>query len=430
MHMQHTDHSKSGTKMPASIVSASVPFRAVLISVLALWLTYFTLATLRWEIISGTQSFEMMQLRAIVVLGGVLVTLFLWLLLRLFDARPYWIKAVAAAILILPVSILLAQINNSVFAEMDQKMEAKQATKAKEGSGNLFPDAPAPSVPPAPPTHSIGPEDADNRQSTTTQRTVVVKIIDKAKNDSGPLGFLQYLTELTFSRYFMMLAWAAIYFSMLAIAQARIAERREQVFRSAAKAAELRSLRYQVNPHFLFNTLNSLSALVMTGKTDQAERMIQMISSFYRRSLTNEPTSDVALEQEFELQRHYLNIEGVRFPERLKTVFTLPPDLVDARVPGMILQPLVENSVKYAVSAISRPVIVKIEAREDFDRLLITVTDDGPGIPKGMEAGFGIGLANVRDRLEARFGGDVSLSSGPTEGGYKSEIRIPLTRNG
>lgn len=96
----------------------------------------------------------------------------------------------------------------------------------------------------------------------------------------------------------------------------------------------------------------------------------------------------------------------------------------------MILQPLVENSVKYAVSRVNRPVTIKISAREEFDRLVLTVADDGPGVPEESEHGFGIGLANVRDRLEARFGPDVMLESGPVPGGYRSEIRIPLTRNG
>ena len=172
----------------------------------------------------------------------------------------------------------------------------------------------------------------------------------------------------------------------------------------------------------------------MTGKTESAERMIQTISRFYRHSLADEPTSDVALRDEFDLQKLYLDIETVRFPERLKPVFELPDDLAEARVPGMILQPLVENSVKYAVSAINRPVNVTIEAREELDRLIITVTDDGPGAAGGGSSketdGLGIGLANVRDRLEARFGPDIALQSGPVDAGYQSEIRIPLTRNG
>jgi len=187
-------------------------------------------------------------------------------------------------------------------------------------------------------------------------------------------------------------------------------------------------LRYQVNPHFLFNTLNSLSALVMTGKTEAAETMIQTISRFYRHSLAAEPTADVALRDEFDLQRLYLEIEAVRFPTRLRAVFDLPQGLEDARLPGMILQPLVENSVKYAVSPVSRPVTITLAAREEFDRLVITVSDDGPGVPQGAQHGFGIGLANVRDRLEARFGPDIGFASGPVPGGYRSEIRIPLSR--
>jgi len=396
----------------APTMRASVPFRAVLISIVALWATYLVLATLRWAVLADHSHLEMAGLRAIVVIAGIGITLLFWLLLRLFDARPLWVKVAASLLLTLPVSLVMAQVNNSVFAEMSAKMEAENDSEVHDSSGNLIVEVP---------------EGADNQGSAEQAEQDTMK--ESAKH-LGPFAFLYNLTDLAFSRYFMMLAWAAIYFSMLATAQVRLAERREQMFKSAAKAAELRSLRYQVNPHFLFNTLNSLSALVMTGKTERAERMIQTISGFYRHSLTNEPTADVPLEQEFELQRNYLNIEEVRFPERLKTQFKLPPDLADARVPGMILQPLVENSVKYAVSPINRPVNVTIEAREEFDRLVLTVTDDGPGIPDGTKHGFGIGLANVRDRLEARFGPDIVLDAGPIDGGYKSEIRIPLTRNG
>ena len=240
--------------------------------------------------------------------------------------------------------------------------------------------------------------------------------------------FWRKLLDVALGRYFLLLAWASTYFALLAGVQARASQRREEQFRSAAKAAELRSLRYQVNPHFLFNTLNSLSALVMTGKTDSAERMIQTISRFYRHSLATEPTADVSLRDEFDLQKLYLDIEAVRFPTRLVTQFDLPADLEECRVPGMILQPLVENSVKYAVSPVSRPVTITVAAREEFDRLVITVGDDGPGVPQGTTHGFGIGLANVRDRLEARFGPDIAFVSAPVPGGYCTEIRIPLSR--
>src|SRR5690606_20284889 len=139
-----------------------------------------------------------------------------------------------------------------------------------------------------------------------------------------------------------------------------------------AKAAELRSLRYQVNPHFLFNTLNSLSALVLTGKTQAAERMIQTISTFYRRSLADDPTADVPLREEFALQKLYLDIEAVRLPDRLRSVFQLSPALENAKATGMNLQPLVENSVMHAVAPTSAEVTITLSAREEYGRLVVT----------------------------------------------------------
>jgi len=233
-----------------------------------------------------------------------------------------------------------------------------------------------------------------------------------------------------FGRYFMMLAWCALYLALLTGEKARAAERREGAYRRAAKAAELRSLRYQVNPHFLFNTLNSLSALVLTGKTQAAEKMIQNLSTFYRRSLADDPTSEVPLREEFALQKLYLDIEGIRFPRRLRTVYELPAELEDAKVPGMILQPLIENSVKHAVASSSGAITITLAAREEYGRLVLSVSDDGQGngAEEDSHAGHGIGLANVRERLEARFGADATIVSGPVPGGYSTQLRMPILR--
>ena len=231
-----------------------------------------------------------------------------------------------------------------------------------------------------------------------------------------------------------MLAWAALYLALASAKQARLAERREGEYRRAAKAAELRSLRYQINPHFLFNTLNSLSALVMTGRADAAERMIQTLSTFYRRSLAEEPTADHTLAEEVELQGLYLDIEKVRFPDRLITRFSIPDALKGCLVPGMILQPLVENSVKYAVAPHRRAVTIAISAREESGRLVVTVADDGPvngdgpGLGDSVSGGTGIGLANVRDRLQARFGGEATIASGVDKTGYSTQLRLPMVR--
>ena len=401
--------------------AATVSFRTVLFSMVVLWATYFVLTTFRSSLVLDLSlQFELGWRRLAITALGVGLTLVLWLMLRLFDARPLWIKIAAALALAFPIALAIGQVNQWIFREMELAQEQLYAKKyninlRRDESGNLLVDVPVRRVTPAG-------QPAGETSDVVDSQAVMIAPAETYSD------FWRKLLDVALGRYFLLLAWASTYFALLAGVQARSAQRREEQFRSAAKAAELRSLRYQVNPHFLFNTLNSLSALVMTGKGERAEKMIQTISRFYRHSLANEPTADVALRDEFDMQKLYLAIEAVRFPTRLVTVYDLPEDLEEARVPGMILQPLVENSVKYAVSPVSRPVTITLTAREEFDRLVITVGDDGPGVPQGTTHGFGIGLANVRDRLEARFGPDIGFSSAPVPGGYCTEIRIPLSR--
>lgn len=401
--------------------AATVSFRTVLFSMVVLWATYFALTTFRSSLVLDLSlQLELGWRRLVITAIGVGLTIVLWLLLRLFDARPLWIKISAAIVLAIPVALAIGQVNQWIFKDMELAQEQLYAKKyninlRRDESGNLLVDVPVRRVSPA------GQPQDDTSDVVDSQAVMIAP----AETFSD---FWRKLLDVALGRYFLLLAWASTYFALLAGVQARASQRREEQFRSAAKAAELRSLRYQVNPHFLFNTLNSLSALVMTGKADSAERMIQTISRFYRHSLATEPTADVSLRDEFDLQKLYLDIEAVRFPTRLVTKFDLPAELEECRVPGMILQPLVENSVKYAVSPVSRPVTITVAAREEFDRLVITVGDDGPGVPQGTTHGFGIGLANVRDRLEARFGPDIGFSSAPVPGGYCTEIRIPLSR--
>jgi two-component sensor histidine kinase len=381
--------------------------------------------TLRAYVVGFEFQDEMLWRRGVVTMVGVAMTMVLWFLLRLLDNRPFWLRVAAAIVLAFPLAIPIAQTNQMIFADISQMEEERYGQERgikvrRDEAGNLLVDVPIKRIRP----WDDGTESAEAIEDELISESI---IIAPAPTETERWALI---IELALGRYFLMLAWASLYFAMVAGFAARAAERRAGEFRQAAKAAELRSLRYQVNPHFLFNTLNSLSSLVMTNKTERAEQMIQTMSRFYRHSLADDPTSDVLLEDEIDLQKLYLDIETVRFPERLRTEFDMPEDLRDARVPGMILQPLVENSVKYAVSRVNRPVTIKISAREEFDRLVLTVADDGPGVPEESEHGFGIGLANVRDRLEARFGPDVMLESGPVPGGYRSEIRIPLTRNG
>ncbi len=399
--------------------NARPAFKAVLLSMLGLWVCYFVLTTVRSMFGLELQA-ELLWRRGIVTLAGVAITFLMWLVLRLFDRRGLPTQVAAALVLAMPAAVMIAQVNHLVFADVQEMVESKIAERygfstRRDESGNLIIEAPA-----------LAGADVDGPLGRDGGATASVVLPTAATAGDRWIRILEPAT----SRYFLLLAWSALYLALLAGARAQAAERREQRFKNAAKASELRSLRYQVNPHFLFNTLNSLSAMVMTGRTEKAEEMIQSISNFYRHSLADDPTGDARLEDEFALQRHYLSIESVRFPDRLLAQFELPADLADARVPGMILQPLVENSVKYAVAPVARPVTLRVSAREEYERLVIEVSDDGPGVPAGVPHGFGIGLANVRDRLEARFGREATIVAGPTPTGYRTEIRIPLVRHG
>ena len=391
-----------------------VPVKVVFASMVGVWLCYFLLITLRGAIVGLEFQDELLWRRALVCLIGVGVTALLWLCLRVVEQRSLGIKIAVALIASMPGAIMIAQANRWVFDSIEEKVEQQMGKDRgialrRDDAGNLLIDLPRTQMN----------EDVED----VLPQSVLIAPAPTAL-DQWKMTF-----DLAIGRYFLLLAWAALFLALLAGAQARAAERRGERFRSAAKAAELRSLRYQVNPHFLFNTFNSLSALVMTGKAERAEQMIQTISRFYRHSLADDSTGDVTLEDEIDLQEHYLEIESVRFPERLRVRVDFPSELAGYKVPGMILQPLVENSVKYGVSVSSKPVTISITAREEYGRLVLTVSDDGPG-SAGDKHGFGIGLANVRDRIEARFGNAATIVSGATLTGYETELRLPMVKHG
>ncbi|PLK27234.1 sensor histidine kinase [Novosphingobium sp. TH158] len=410
-----------------------VPARLVLASIAGLWLCYLVVATLRSYLVGLEFQGPLFWRRLAVTIASMAVTAGIWPLLRLLDARSLWAKAITVAIVAFPASLALAAINQWVFSDIENQVVAKIGEREgirirRDEAGNVLVDVPglkreadsapsdeAPIALPTPEPHvrTIAQQEADADAAVT---------IDPATAEETRW---RQLTDVALSRYFLIIAWAAIYLALLIAEQARVAERREGEYRRAAKQAELRSLRYQINPHFLFNTLNSLSSLVMTGKQEAAETMIQSLASFYRRGLSEDPTGDHPLSEEIELQRLYLEIEAVRFPERLKLSVDVSPELGLVPVPGMILQPLVENAVKYGVARSTRPVTIAIAARSEFGQLVISVADDGPA-PASEEHGMGIGLANVRDRLNARFGDAAGFVSGPVPGGYRTELRLPL----
>jgi two-component system, LytTR family, sensor kinase len=232
---------------------------------------------------------------------------------------------------------------------------------------------------------------------------------------------------------FFFMAWSAFYLAIQAQAQALNAQRRAAEAESAAQSAQLRALRYQVNPHFLFNTLNSLSSLVMTGRNDRAESMLLALSTFFRSSLSLDPAADITLAQEIDLQRLYLEIEKSRFPDRLKVEIDVPDKLQSAKLPALILQPIVENAIKYGVSKTRHKVLIQILAKETAPgRMTITVVNQlangrSNALPIATHEGTGVGLANVCERLETRFGPKAECIYGPVEsGGFKVTLTMPV----
>ena len=263
---------------------------------------------------------------------------------------------------------------------------------------------------------------------------LVVTMPRMAEMDQGKK--VRWIADSSVTWFFFFAAWSAFYLASLAQAQALGAQRRAAQAEAAARAAQVRALRYQVNPHFLFNTLNSLSSLVMTGRNEQAEEMLLKLSTFFRTSLSVDPSADVTLAEEIELQRLYLDIEKVRFPSRLRVEIDIPKEVESARLPALVLQPLVENAIKYGVSPTRDKVTLRIEARPLGDgRMEIIITNTGnpdarPAKDRDRIESTGVGLANVVERLKARFGTHAKCEFGPlSNGGYQVHIIMPLDRS-
>jgi len=256
-------------------------------------------------------------------------------------------------------------------------------------------------------------------------------------------SFAQLFIGVFFFDATLLGAWSALYYAINFFLQ--IEEQNDQLLRleNQATQAQLAMLRYQLNPHFLFNTLNSISTLVLLKQTEPANAMLSRLSSFLRYTLVNEPTGRVTVAQEVETLKLYLGIERMRFEERLRTAFRIDPVTENALLPSLLLQPLVENAIKYAVSPQESGAEITIAAQLVGSNLRIIVSDTGPGLPNGPAgnrfAGVtfdggepvstGVGLANIRDRLAQAYGEDHRFETmEPPEGGFAVLIEIPFER--
>ena len=365
----------------AAKARARLPSWATMKTILAFWAFYFIINTIRMAAVEAEGQAGMLVRRTVVSLIGIALTTLLWQVLRRFEAKSMRAMVIAAFATSLPISFAYSAVNFTAF-------------------------------------YVVHPHDSDLRE------------MHEEKKKGKPAELFQII-DSALNWYFFIVAWAIMYIALAYAAKVRVAERAVAQYQAEAQTAQLRALRYQINPHFLFNTLNSLSSLVLRQRGEEAERMIMNLSNFFRTSLTTDPTEDVPLADEIRMQRLYLDIERIRFPDRLLVVIDVPAELEHATVPGMLLQPLVENAIKYGVARSTRPVTVTIRARVMQDSLHLTVEDDGqavadtPQLPS--EKGHGVGLRNVCDRLAARFGDAATCHYGArAEGGFRVALAMPL----
>ena len=229
---------------------------------------------------------------------------------------------------------------------------------------------------------------------------------------------------------YVVLAWVGLYLGIKFYRQLQDETRRALAARSIAHQAQLKMLRYQLNPHFLFNTLNAISTLILDRENGTANRMVQGLSAFLRHSLDNDPMQRVTLRQELDALTLYLEIEKMRFAERLRIETAVDEDCWRALLPSLLLQPLVENAIKYAVAKQIAGGLLRIEAQREGEQLLLRVVDDGPGCTSlqddQLPPGKGVGLRNTRERIQVLYGDAGGFTVRNRERGIEVTLRLPF----
>ena len=234
----------------------------------------------------------------------------------------------------------------------------------------------------------------------------------------------------TLGSFYIVLCWSGLYFGIKYYQMLQKEKQKALQAANMANEAQLKMLRYQLNPHFLFNTLNAISTLVLCEENKTANGMVTKLSDFLRYSLHTDPIKKVPLKQEIKALSLYLDIEKIRFEDRLSVEWMVADDAKEALVPSLLLQPLIENAIKYAIAANTQGGLIRIVAKTFGHDLLLEVSDDGPGLDgntsKLDSEGVGVGIANTKDRLLTLYD-DYSFALSANEpSGLKVNIRIPL----
>jgi len=224
------------------------------------------------------------------------------------------------------------------------------------------------------------------------------------------------------------LAWVGLYLAVQYGFDAREEERRSAHLRSMAQSAKLQALHYQINPHFLFNSFNSVSALILDGRAEDANAMVERLASFFRMNLATDPEVDISLAEEIALQTTYLEIEQARYPD-LEFRIDFPEALRLAAIPAFLLQPLVENAVKHGGASGGGATSIAISARQDSETLRIVVANScSSSADQRCVSGTRTGLRNVRERLSSRFGTRATMATERLgTSGFQVTLAMPLS---
>jgi two-component system, LytTR family, sensor kinase len=236
----------------------------------------------------------------------------------------------------------------------------------------------------------------------------------------------QYLAQLDFT----LMTYTTVLGLSYALHYSRESQARavkEAQLETSLVQAKLRTLEAELQPHFLFNTLHAISSLVHTNP-DGADRMISRLSDLLRLTFDRSGAARVSLQEELEFLQKYLEIEQTRFQDRLTVRFDVDPETLDAEVPRLILQPLVENAIKHGVSPKPGAGLVQISAKRQGQKLWIEISDNGVGLSAGARARLrsGVGLSNTRDRLECLYGADHRIQFSDETKGLAVSLEIPF----
>jgi len=239
---------------------------------------------------------------------------------------------------------------------------------------------------------------------------------DWVKSSWQPEHVMDYVSGVMGS-FYILLCWSGLYIGIKYYQ--KLQDQTEQTLKaiSAAHQAQLKMLRYQLNPHFLFNTLNAISTLILDGANETANQAVSRLSDFLRYTLDNDPMSRVTLGSELAALGLYLEIEKVRFGDRLVIEKKIEDKAKIALVPSLILQPLIENAIKYAITPSEDGGTLKISARVQRNTLVLQISDTGPGLGNGNggQKSSGVGLKNTRERLQQLYGEDQAFTLAPND---------------